>query len=83
MYLNILFPGLKWKLYQGGLRWDILTRIICGCETGFDINAGPVWLEYISFLKAAPVSSRLPEGGLNISFGSFKLFSLLPLFVRG
>lgn len=25
-------------------------------ETGFDINAGPVWLEYISFLKTAPVS---------------------------
>lgn len=34
----------------------MLTSISCGRETGFDINAGPVWLEYIAFLKAAPVS---------------------------
>lgn len=43
---------------EGNSSWHNLTRTMCALETGFDINAGPVWLEYISFLKAAPVSSH-------------------------
>jgi hypothetical protein len=40
------------------------------CSTGFDITAGPVWLEYISFLKAAPV--RLPLVQASSSFDCIK-----------
>jgi hypothetical protein len=43
------------------MSWFHATLFFLVCSTGFDITAGPVWLEYISFLKAAPVCLPLVQ----------------------
>lgn len=54
----LLFYHLNIVDYKNIVVLDKLTRIMYGCETWFDINAGPVSLEYISFLKVAHVNSQ-------------------------
>lgn len=54
----LLFYHLNIVDYKNIVVLDKLTRIMYGCETGFDINAGLVSLEYISFLKVAHVNSQ-------------------------
>lgn len=43
--------------------------------TGADVAAGPLWMEYIAFLKSLPVKDASLLVCLNFSF-----FLLLPLF---